>query len=148
LTIAAGSARDTAHVIINADIEYRDPSVGDVLGVVASGDIVINPNAVGQQVPGQMSLTGAYLAQLGQLRVARSCGQWGSVPNLFVTPQFNFTGSIATRDTGDFVLFFPTQDFNWDGRFRDISPPLFPRVSAAYAFVDWRETPVPAWARL
>ncbi len=148
LTIAAGSVQDEAHVILNGDIDYRDRSVGDVLGVVASGDIVINPNAVGTQIPGQLNLTGAFLAQKGQLRVARSCGQWGSVPPLVVTPQLNFEGSIATRDTGDFVLFFPTQDFSWDARFRDISPPLFPRVSSAYAFVDWRETPVPAWGRL
>lgn len=148
LTIAAGNVSDEAHVIVNADISYRDPSVGDVLGVVASGDVVINPNGVGQQVPGELSIVGAYLAQKGQFRVARSCGQWGSVPPQFVTPQLDFHGSIATRDTGDFVLYFPTQSFHWDSRFRDISPPLFPRVSSAYAFVDWREIPVPAWARL
>ena len=148
LTIAAGNVSDEAHVIINANISYRDPSVGDVLGVVASGDVVINPNGVGQQIPGELSIVGAYLGQKGQFRVARSCGQWGSVPPQFVAPRLDFHGSIATRDTGDFVLYFPTQSFHWDARFRDISPPLFPRVSSAYAFVDWREIPVPAWARL
>ncbi|MCP3934235.1 MAG: hypothetical protein GY708_02560 [Actinomycetia bacterium] len=148
LTIAAGNAGDVAHVVLNADIEYRDPSIGDVLGVVSSGDIVINPHAVGSVVPGEMNLLGAFLAQKGQLRIARTCGQWGSSPQTVITPHMNFTGSIATRDSGDFVLYFPSQTFQWDARFRDIAPPLYPQISSAYAFVDWRETPVPAWGRL
>ncbi|MCB0989561.1 MAG: hypothetical protein KDB16_01175, partial [Acidimicrobiales bacterium] len=148
LTIAAGSASDEADVVINADIEYRDPSIGDVLGLVSSGDIVINPHAVGHVTPGEMNLLGAYLAQKGQIRIARTCGQWGSVPPTVIPPHLNFHGSIATRDSGDFVLYFPSQTFEWDARFRDLAPPLYPQISAAYAFVDWRETPVPAWARL
>jgi len=147
LTIAAGDAQNLAHVILNTDIAYNDPSVGDVLGLVSSGDIVINPDAVGHQIPGQMTLTAALLAQKGQLRVARSCGQWGSLPTPITSPELIFTGSLATRDTGDFVNFFPDREFHWDQRFRDIAPPLFPRVSTTFAFVDWREIPVPDWAR-
>ena len=147
LTIAAGDAKNVAHVVLNADIAYNDASVGDVLGVVSSGDIVINPNAVGHQIPGQMSLTGAFLAQKGQLRVARSCGQWGSLATPITPPDLVFVGSIATRDTGDFVTFFPDREFHWDQRFRDLAPPLYPRVSTTFAFVDWREIPIPDWGR-
>ena len=92
LTIAAGEAQNLAHVVINADIDYNDASVGDVLGIVSSGDIVINPNAVGHQIPGQMTLTGAFLAQEGQLRVARSCGQWGSLPTPIAPPELVVVG--------------------------------------------------------
>ena len=147
MTIVAGDAQNIADNIINADIDYNDASVGDVLGIVSSGDIVINPNAVGHQVPGLMNLKGAFLAQEGQLRVARSCGQWGSLPATLVPPELVVVGSIATRDIGDFVTFFPDREFHWDQRFRDIAPPLYPRVSTIFAFVDWKEIPVPAWAR-
>ena len=147
MTIVAGDAQNVAHVILNADIGYNDASVGDVLGVVSSGDIVINPKAVGHQIPGQMRISGAFLAQKGQLRVARSCGQWGSLPVPITSPELIFTGSLASRDTGDFVGFFPNSEFHWDQRFRDIAPPLFPRVSTTFAFVNWREVPVPDWAR-
>jgi len=147
VTIAAGDAQNVVNVVINADIAYNDASVGDVLGVVSSGDIVINPNAVGHQVPGNMTLTGAFLAQKGQMRVARSCGQWGSLQSVITSPELVFVGSIATRDTGDFVTFFPDRDFSWDQRFRDIAPPLYPRVSTTFAFVDWKEIPIPDWGR-
>ncbi|HEC10233.1 MAG TPA: hypothetical protein ENI86_11835 [Acidimicrobiales bacterium] len=146
LTIAAGDANLLADVVVNADIDYRDPTVGDVLGVIASGDIVVNPAAAGQQISGQMSLKGAYLAQAGQMRVARSCGQWGSLPT-GSTPNLLFNGSIATRNSGDLVSYFPNRSFDWDHRLGDIAPPLFPRVSSGFTFVDFREIPVPDWAR-
>ena len=146
LTIAAGDASSPADVVVASDLVYGDGGVDDVLGVVASGDIVIDPQLVGHTTAGQVSINGALLAMEGEIRAARTCGRWGGLANTSA-PTLNLNGSSATRNTGDLSTQFVNRNYSHDVRFRSLAPPLFPRIAPSFAFVDWREVPIPDWGK-
>ncbi|MFT7650216.1 MAG: hypothetical protein ACI8Y4_004985 [Candidatus Poriferisodalaceae bacterium] len=146
LTIVAGTIDTPRDIVIGGSISYANAN-DDVIGLVATGDLVIDPQGTGQVTPGVFTIHGAFLAMEGQLRVARSCGRWGALLDNAGASQLEVVGAIATRNTGDLASYFVDRDYSFDPRFFTLAPPFFPRVAPNFSFVDWREVPIPDWAK-
>lgn len=145
LTAYAGDTSRRRNIVLGADVLYADGASGsDVLGLIASDEIWINPYAVGSDR--SLTLSGAFLSQNGAMKTALSCGSNGS--NL--TPR-NSTletfGSNASLGTGNMACCFVTRDYRFDERLERLRPPLFPLVRSEWAYTNWREIPTPEWAR-
>ena len=61
LTIYAGTVGDPKNIILNADTVYEDQNSFQVLGLIASDEVVINPAVVGNRVPGEFHIRAAML---------------------------------------------------------------------------------------
>lgn len=145
LSIYAGSSAAIRNVIINSDIAYADPESFDVLGLIASNEVIINPMAVVDDATDALNVAASILGQSNGWRVARSCGLSGSI----ITPDpstLNMTGSIATRTTGDIAAHFATRNYGFDARLAYLRPPFFPLLEDGWNYNNWRELPRPDWA--
>ncbi len=144
LTIYAGNSSARRNVIIASDIRYHDDlDGGDVLGLVASDEIRVNPNAVGSDR--DLFVYAAMLAQNGSVATARSCGDDGSP----LTPshsEFASFGSFASVETGDMAQSFETRNYDFDVRLDRIRPPFFPLLREEWTYTNWREITNPCWA--
>ncbi|HEY5578051.1 MAG TPA: hypothetical protein VIL12_00005, partial [Acidimicrobiia bacterium] len=150
LTMYAGTSSNPKNVIINADTFYegQDPVTLDipndyVLGLIASDEVVINPNAV--HADAKLYVNASLLGQSDRWLVATSCGETGSR----VTPSNSslyVTGSIATKNTGKIAGSFDTRYYYFDDRLAYLRPPFYPLLGSDWRYEDWKELPLPAWA--
>jgi len=145
LTIYAGDSSARCNVIIGSDVLYADGLDGsDVLGLIASDEIWINPHAVGWW-DRELNIYGALLSQNGTIATALHNGDAGQS----MTPAhsvLNTYGSFAAVRTGDMSSSFETRNYNFDTRLERLCPPFFPLVSEEWTFSNWRETSIPCWA--
>jgi hypothetical protein len=144
LSIYAGSSANPKNVIINTDIIYDAPTSFDVMGLLASDEIVINPNAVGTDAT--IQINAALLGQTDTWRAGRSCGADGNVmtPN---SSTLDISGSIATRNSAGVSADFDTRNYGFDSRLEYLRPPFFPLLDDGWHYEDWKELKVPAWGR-
>lgn len=144
LTIYAGDTSARKNIILGTSTYYADGLDGsDVLGLVASDQIYINPDAVGYDR--QLDIYGSLLNQRDAMRVALSCGDDGSnlVPS---ASELNTYGSIASIGTGNMSCCFSPRNYEFDERLERLRPPLFPLLSDEWIYTNWRETTAPCWA--
>lgn len=148
-TLYAGSQGSPKNVVIGADVTYLTGTSGTtVLGVIASDEVWVNPNAVGSD--NVLSFSMALLSQGGSFHVARDCGTSGNpvlpysggVP----TATLNTNGAMAIHQTGDVAAHFGTRNYTFDARLEYLRPPLFPLLKDTWAYANWREQPLPCWA--
>ncbi|HHC07267.1 MAG TPA: hypothetical protein ENK55_00925 [Actinobacteria bacterium] len=145
ITVYAGTSSSRKNVVIGADLRYADGLDGsDVLGVVASDEIWINPYSVGTDR--ELNIYGALLNQNGAMRVAYDCGTSGSS---LVPPasELNTYGSNASIGTGNMGCCFTPRNYNFDERLATLRPPFFPLLSTDWSYTNWREIAAPCWAR-
>ena len=148
VTVAAADT-DTAGVdhsiILNNNITYTEADAG--LLAVAEEDVL-----VGLHVPNNMELNGIFVAQNG--RFGRNhYRNWGyyDVPNTFnsyverdsltMTGTIVSNGRVGTKWTsgGAFISGFDTRYNSYDRDLVDNPPPLAPKTSDDYRFIEWRE---------
>jgi len=145
LTVSAGFPGTVTHIVIGSDVRYVDGLDGtDVLGLVASEDVRINPNGVGSDRI--LDLYGAILNQGGAMRAAYDCGTGGRN----IAPagsELNTYGSNASQGTGNMSCCFDPRNYNFDDRLARLRPPFFPLLNEEWLYTDWRELPTPCWAR-
>ena len=156
LTIYAGTDSAKKNIIIGSDVLYNQGLNGiDVLGLAASDQVIINPNAVGPDL--ELFIHAAMLIQDGAIHTSRSCGAsgdaWGSdgsvvLPYQGGSPAAELTtwGSIAMINTGDVSAHFSPRNYGFDERLEKLRPPLFPLLSDDWEYANWRETKLPDWA--
>ena len=135
LTIYAGTVTDKKNVILNADTTYDDPNSFDVLGLIASDEVIINSYATGADRKFYISA-----ALLGQYDKWRAVGSAPSGSTLITS------GSIATRSTGSISGEFPYAQYGFDDRMEFVRPPFYPLLVNDWSYQDWTELPLPAWA--
>jgi uncharacterized membrane protein len=139
LTVYAGTSSARRNVIMSSDITYVNGMSGtDVLGLVASDEVILNPRAAGND--GLHQFYAATLSQNGQVNVP--CG--GYVPG--GTTLTNY-GSNATLGTGNMSCCYSPRNYNFDLRLTQLRPPLFPLLSDKWTYTNWKESPIPDWAR-
>lgn len=136
LTMYAGSAASRKNLIINADTYYFDPNSLDTLGLVASDEIVVNHNAVGNDR--KIYINGALLGQYARWRFS---GYAPSDSHLYTN------GSIATRQVGDIARYITYRHYGFDPRLEFVRPPMFPLLDSDWSYEDWREVTLPDWAK-
>ena len=144
LTVYAGDSSSRKNIIIGSDVAYKTGLDGtDIIGIIASDEVWINPNAVGADKV--WNLYGALLNQNGQMQTARDCGTTGS--NLTPAGSRLFTyGSNASLGTGNMSCCFSPRSYDFDPRLEALRPPLFPLLSDKWTYTNWRESPTPCWA--
>lgn len=144
LTMYAGSSSARQNIIIGSDVLYVDDLNGDdLLGLVASGEIWINPNAIGSD--GTLDIYASILSQSGEVHVAQRCLESGNC----VTPGgagIAIHGSIAAIGTGNLSVCV-SADYNYDERLQWLRPPFYPLLSDVWTFSNWREAPAPCWVK-
>ena len=148
-TIYAGSQGSPKNVVIGADVTYLSGTSGtSVLGVIASDEVYVNPNAVGSDQVLNFSM--ALLTQGGSFQVARTCGDDGNVvlpvSGGIPTSTLNTNGAMAIKYTGDVAAHFGTRNYSFDPRLESLRPPLFPLLKDTWSYANWREQPLPCWA--
>jgi len=148
MTIYAGRNGSPKNIVIASDIVYAGGSTGsDVLGLIASKGMVLNPYAIGSDRV--MNVSGAMLQQGWTMWVALSCGQTGNpvVAKGSDYPTLNTFGAQARRSTGNASAQFSIRNFGFDARLESLRPPLFPLLKDSWSYGNWRETHPPCWAR-
>ncbi len=145
LTVYAGDSSNRRNIIVGSDIEYAAGLTGDdLLAIIASGEVWINPNAVGSD--GELHIYGSILSQDGELHIAQRCLESGSC----VSPAgaaITTYGSIASTGTGNLSVCVAAE-FNFDERLDVMRPPFYPLISDVWTFRNWQEIPEPCWAEL
>ena len=136
LTIYAGSVTDKKNVVLNADTTYDNPNSFDVLGLIASDEVIVNGEATGADK--KFYINAALLGQFSRW-IAHGLTPNGST---LIT-----MGSIATRNTGDISGAFPFAQYGFDERLNYVRPPFFPLLVNDWSYEDWTELPLPAWAQ-
>lgn len=147
-TIYTGRNGSVKNIIIASDIVYQSGSGGnDVLGLISSDYVIINPYAIGADQ--YLNIDAAMLEQGGTMWVARTCGYDGSdvVSQGSSTPVLHTFGSQARRHTGNMSAQFATRNYEFDLRLERLRPPLFPLLHDTWAYAEWREIIPPCWAR-
>ncbi|MDG2112284.1 MAG: hypothetical protein P8N02_06690 [Actinomycetota bacterium] len=143
MTLYAGSPGQPKRVVVNSDIEYVDPTGLDVWGLIASDEIVINPDAHN----GDEDLT-LHASLLGQgnpgLRTAFRCGKHGSY---IKHGEFTMLGSLANGYTAWMSQGWSPRNYGYDPRLASVQPPYYPLLSKEWVIVDWSEDFTPAWAQ-
>jgi len=150
VTIYAGSSGARKNIVIGSDIVYRWGTSGtDVIGLIGSDEIYINPSSVGGD--NQLTINAALLSQQGILGTGLSCGTDGStllpLSGGYPIAVLDVNGSIAKVRTGDLASHFGTRNYGFDARLERLRPPLFPLLQDTWHFENWRETTLPCWAR-
>ncbi|MFQ5967208.1 MAG: pilus assembly PilX N-terminal domain-containing protein [Acidimicrobiia bacterium] len=151
LSMYAGTSATPRNVIINADIFYDgqnpvtlDVSTSDTFALIASDEVVINPNAT--HADAVFNVNASLLAQGGAWRLAYTCGLSGSR----VTPSgstLNIKGSIASKKTGGNPSgSYSKRNYYFDQRLQYLRPPLYPILGTDWRYEDWKELPLPGWA--
>lgn len=144
MSIYAGTATQRMNVIINGDIYYDDPTSYDTIGLIASDEVILNPNATGTDA--EFHINASLLGQYAQWQVGRSCGDGGDP----ITPSGSelwITGSIATPSTGDAGSHFYPRNYGFDDRLEYLRPPFFPLLDNNWNYENWREVSLPDWAK-
>jgi len=136
LTVYAGTVTDKKNLILNADTTYDDPNSFDVPGLIASDEVIIDGGATGADKKFYISA-----ALLGQYEKWRAVGSTPSGSTLITS------GSIATRSTGSISGEFPYAQYRFDDRMQFVRPPFSPLLVNDWAYEDWTELPLPAWAQ-
>ncbi len=143
LTMYAGNSSDRSNIIIGSDVLYADGLNGDdVLALIASGEIWINPNAIGSD--GELNIYGSILNQSGDMHIAQRCLDSGNC----VSPgnsKIKTHGSHASIGTGNLSACVDAE-FSFDERLEVIRPPFFPVLNNDWTFSNWQEIPEPCWA--
>ncbi len=135
LTIYAGTVTDKKNIILNADTSYDDPNSFDVLGLIASDEVIVYGGATGTDKKFYINA-----ALLGQYNRWIAVGPTPSNSTLITS------GSIATRSTGSISGEFPIANYGFDDRFEFIRPPFYPLLINDWSYEDWTELPLPSWA--
>ncbi|MCB2223579.1 MAG: hypothetical protein KQH83_05315 [Actinobacteria bacterium] len=148
LTIYAGRNGSAKNIVIASDIAYRSGSTGtDVLGLISSDWVIINPYAIGSDR--EMNISAAMLEQGGTMWVARTCGYDGYdvVGQGSSYPTLNTFGSQARRQTGNMSAQFAIRNYEFDARLERLRPPLYPLLGDSWTYGNWVEIQPPCWAR-
>lgn len=146
VTIYAGSSGARKNIVIASDIVYQDGQSGtDVIGLIGSDEVWINPYSVGSD--NRLNISAAMLSQQGILGVGRSCGTDGNVLTNASSAVLTTNGSIAKVSTGSLSGDFATRTYGFDSRLEKLRPPLYPLLGDSWHFENWRETALPCWAR-
>ena len=149
VTVYAGSIGSRKNVIIGSDLVYHSGTTGtDVLGLIASDEVWVNPASVGSD--DELNINAAMLTQDGSFQVGRTCGSSGSVmlPYSGGQPISELTtnGSMAILHTGDVAAHFSPRNYGFDQRLESLRPPLFPLLQDSWFYANWREEGLPCWA--
>jgi len=145
LTLYAGTLGAPKNLIIGSDILYSGGLTGtDVVGLIGSDEVYINPSAVGSDR--EITVNGAILSQSGLLGVPRDCGTTGTILTASGST-LTTNGAIAKRYTGELSSHFGTRNYNFDTRLEGLRPPFFPLLGDSWSYAAWRELAVPCWAR-
>ena len=148
MTIYAGRNGSQKNIVLASDIVYNQGSdASDVLGLIASDWVIINPYAIGGDRV--LNISAAMLQQGGTMWVARTCGYDGNdvVSQGSGYPTLNTFGSQARRQTGNMSAQFSIRNYNFDSRLERLRPPLFPLVGETWTYGNWKEIQPPCWAR-
>ncbi|MBU1226622.1 MAG: hypothetical protein KJ698_05365 [Actinobacteria bacterium] len=148
MTLYAGRNGSPKNIILASDIVYAGGTTGsDVLGLISSDWVIINPYAIGSDRV--LNLSGAMLEQGGTMWVARSCGYDGNdvVSQGSGYPTLNTFGSQARRQTGNMSAQFAVRNYTFDTRLERLRPPLFPLLGDSWSYGNWKEIRPPCWAR-
>jgi len=150
VTIYAGSGGSRKNIVIGADMSYAGGTSGnDVLGLIASDEIIISPLSVGGDE--ELHIAAAFLTQGGVMRTARDCGDSGDpvLPDTGGIPdsELFLWGSRAHVGTGDMAAHFSPRHYDFDPRLEALRPPLFPLMKDEWDYSNWREIFVPCWAK-
>ncbi|MGZ8784826.1 MAG: hypothetical protein ACXW1Y_04600 [Acidimicrobiia bacterium] len=135
LTIYAGTVTDKKNIILNADTTYDDPNSFDVLGLIASDEVIIYGGATGTDK--KFYINAALLGQYDR---------WIAVGPTPYNSTLITVGSIATRSTGDISGEFSSADYGFDELFEFVRPPFYPLIVNDWSYQDWTELPLPSWA--
>jgi len=140
-------------IILNGDITYTSSSSG--LLAVAETDVL-----VGLQVPDDMELSGIFVAQSGRFgrnRYCQSCSSgwwWGTHYGLpGVLDPYSMRNSLTMHGTvvsngrvgtkwtssGTYISGFDTRYNSYDRDLVNNPPPLAPKTSDDFKFIEWRE---------
>lgn len=147
-TIYAGRNGAAKNVILASDLTYYSGADGtDVLGLISSDWVIINPRAIGGD--GELNISAAMLEQGGTMWVARTCGYDGDdvVSQSSSSPVLHTFGSQARRETGNMSAQFAVRNYEFDPRLERLRPPYFPLINDTWGFDDWSEIIPPCWAR-
>jgi hypothetical protein len=148
MTIYAGRAESPRNIVIAGDIAYATADRGtDVLGLISSDEIIIDPAAIGSD--GRLEVSAAMLEQGGTMRVALDCGATGKPIERVGdnAPVLHTFGSQARRETGNMSSQFAARNYEFDTRLEWLRPPLFPLLDESWSYRNWREVLPPCWAR-
>lgn len=141
MTLYAGSPGQPKRVVVNSDIEYVDRTGVVVWGLIASDEVVINPDAHS----GDEDLT-LHASLLGQgnpgLRTAFKCGKHGAH---IMHGEFTMLGSLANGYTAWMSQGWSPRNYVYDSRLGSVQPPFYPLLSREWVIVDWSEDFTPAW---
>ena len=140
MTIYTGNSSVSQDIIVGSDVEYASGLNGDdLLALIASGEIWINPNAIGSD--GVLTIYASTLNQSGSMHLVQRCLDSGSC---LVEGSITTYGSNASLGTGNLAVCV-TADYNFDERLDILRPPFFPVLDNAWTFTNWREIPEPCW---
>ncbi len=142
LTIGAGTSSRRRSVVVGADVRYRGSD--DVLGIVASRDLYVDPTAAGRD--GTLDLQAAVLAQDGRMRLLPGCGAAREGGGGADT-RLALLGSLAAAKNGPSECCFAAATYRHDPRLLRSRPPFFPLLADEWTATRWRERPAPCWAR-
>jgi len=144
LSVYAGDSSARKNIILGSSLYYEGDLDGlDILGLIASDQVWINPYSVGSDR--QLDIYASLLNQQDAMRAALSCGRDGS--NRTPTPsELNTYGSIASIGTGNMSCCFTPRNYAFDGRLNRLRPPLYPLLSDEWSYTNWREVSRPCWA--
>jgi hypothetical protein len=143
LTIYVGESSARRDIIIGSDTLYAGGINGDdVLALIASSQIWINPNAIGSD--GALDIYASTLTQDGAVHVAERCLDHGSCTAPAGSSIATY-GSNAAIGTGNLAACL-SADYNYDERLQTVRPPFFPVLNDTWMFSNWREIPEPCWA--
>lgn len=138
-------------VIINGSISYEDPATSGLLAVAEENVLI------GLVVPDDMQLNGIFVAQNGRFgrnhycSAIAYCGSSNLLPmslrsyafrnSLTMNGTIVSNGRVGTKwnSGGIWVSGFNTRFNSYDRNLVDNPPPLTPRTSDDYNFIEWRD---------
>jgi hypothetical protein len=139
VTIAAAGDGDDWSMVLHDNITYTSTSSG--LLAVAEKDV-----RVGYDVPNNMTLNGIFVAQdgrFGRNHFSNSTNGGDQYRNsLTINGTIVSNGRVGTKWTcggGVYCSGFNTRFNSYDRNLVDNPPPLAPKTSDDYKFVEWRE---------
>ncbi len=162
VTIAAGrlATNNNANIVVADDIVYSTKNGSDAVGLVAEGDVLIAPYAPPASGSFTFEVDAAMIAQSGNVEypatyrsnTSRYTHGWGNS-----NQQFNFYGSVATRQTWTWTwlvggacgeaAYDATNGYTsaiehnttqYDYNLLYAPPPSFP-ITSSYNILSWRE---------
>ena len=144
VTIAAGrfpeSPSTYQSVIIMDNLAAVNPNGGDVVGIIAQGNIIVP-----YYVPDTMTINAAAISQFGSLsRPPYVDPWWCSCGNNQLRSTLNFSGAQISYSGGGWkygnpvITGFVTTNHTYDNNLRLNPPPGFP-VGTTYEILSWEE---------